>query len=95
MTIKNDVKERLHDRTRAQYLARTKVHSNTTEHSTLFLTGNVSLMSIGEKDRWIRGGLDTLVVSQMPVDEMERLEKLEYLDLEMFTKVATATRMVK
>jgi hypothetical protein len=55
-------------------------------------------MSIGEKDRWIRRGLDTLVVSQMPVDEMERLEKLEkleYLDLEMFTKVATATRMVK
>jgi hypothetical protein len=39
--------------------------------------------------------MDRLVVSQMHVDGMERLEKLEYLDLEMFTKVAMATRVVK
>jgi hypothetical protein len=39
-TVKNDVKERLEDRIRPQYLACTTVHSNTSEHSTLLLTGN-------------------------------------------------------
>ena len=40
MTVKNIVKERFDDRIRPQYLARTKVRSNTSEHSTLLLTGN-------------------------------------------------------
>jgi hypothetical protein len=40
MTVKNDVKERLDDRIRPQYLVRTKERSNTSEHSTLLLTGN-------------------------------------------------------
>jgi hypothetical protein len=40
MTVKNNVKERLDDRIRPQYPVRTKVRSNTSEHSTLLLTGN-------------------------------------------------------
>jgi hypothetical protein len=40
MIVKNDVKERLDDRIRPQYLACTKVRSNTSEHSALLLTGN-------------------------------------------------------
>ena len=39
--------------------------------------------------------MDRFVVSPTHVDGMEGLERLEYLDLEMFTKVATATRIVK
>jgi hypothetical protein len=40
MTVKNDAKERLDDRIRPQYLVRTKVRSNTSEHFTILLTRN-------------------------------------------------------